>query len=56
MEQYVNLVFTFHNVSINSDYTVSADFNTDEFTFHNVSINSLHGIQVYYLRPSIYIP
>ena len=34
------ILFTFHNVSINSHYTIVAEQTTKEFTFHNVSINS----------------
>ena len=40
MEQYVNLVFTFHNVSINSLSPSLHRRIPSPFTFHNVSINS----------------
>ena len=36
----VILSFTFHNVSINSDFHQLANQIPDIFTFHNVSINS----------------
>ena len=64
MEQYVNLVFTFHNVSINSEHVGTHTMRKTLFTFHNVSINSektmiyvdtknnLHSI-MYLLIPSI---
>ena len=34
------MLFTFHNVSINSPVEVDIRFILKEFTFHNVSINS----------------
>ena len=34
------LIFTFHNVSINSNQPAKSFVETTEFTFHNVSINS----------------
>ena len=64
MEQYVNLVFTFHNVSINSEHVGTHTMRKTLFTFHNVSINSektmiyvdtknnLHSI-MYLLIPSL---
>ena len=34
------IIFTFHNVSINSDIPVYLAGEAGTFTFHNVSINS----------------
>ena len=67
MEQYVNLVFTFHNVSINSEHVGTHTMRKTLFTFHNVSINSektmiyvdtknnLHSI-MYLLIPVLQLP
>ena len=47
--------FTFHNVSINSEFQTRWSIVVDEFTFHNVSINSQR--QIFQQLPVlIYIP
>ena len=38
----LSILFTFHNVSINSSYIRYTDLHIAVFTFHNVSINSSH--------------
>ena len=38
-----HIVFTFHNVSINTGGLAGAVGNVDYFTFHNVSINTVDG-------------
>ena len=37
-------LFTFHNVSINSETEDYIVINTNKFTFHNVSINSVLSV------------
>ena len=49
-------LFTFHNVSINSNRCQSMQISTNSFTFHNVSINSKAEYQNVGYVKSIYIP
>ena len=39
-DRFIQSVFTFHNVSINTEIDAKIDEMVADFTFHNVSINT----------------
>ena len=40
-DRFIQSVFTFHNVSINTEMDAKIDEMVADFTFHNVSINTV---------------
>ena len=40
-DRFIQSVFTFHNVSINTEIDAKIDEMVADFTFHNVSINTV---------------
>ena len=49
-------IFTFHNVSINTTFSMSGKTTARDFTFHNVSINTEIELQKSDTAIQLYIP